>query len=85
MPFELAAKKAGLSVVRAFLHSIEGVKPYINFYLELSVRLPKDAPQSAINTKNTSTERLYRCKVFSFSSLVIETLEDAFPCRGDKK
>ena len=85
MPFELAAKKAGLSVVRAFLHSIEGVKPYINFYLEPSVRLPKDAPQSAINTKNTSTERLYRCKVLLFSSLVIETLEDAFPCRGDKK
>jgi hypothetical protein len=28
MPFELGAKKAGLSLVRAFLHSIEGVRPY---------------------------------------------------------
>jgi len=27
MPFELAAKKAGLSLVRGFLHSIEGLKP----------------------------------------------------------
>jgi hypothetical protein len=31
MPFELGAKKAGLSLVRAFLHSIEGVNPYIFF------------------------------------------------------
>lgn len=28
MPFEIGAKKAGLSLVRAFLHSIEGVSPY---------------------------------------------------------
>lgn len=27
MPFELGAKKAGLSLVRAFLHSVEGVRP----------------------------------------------------------
>ena len=29
MPFEIGAKKAGLNLVRAFLHSIEGVRPYI--------------------------------------------------------
>lgn len=63
MPFELAAKKAGLSVVRAFLHSIEGVKPYPVLYLEPSVKQPKDATQSAINTKSTTMERLYQCKV----------------------
>jgi hypothetical protein len=32
MPFELGAKKAGLSLVRSFLHSIEGVKPYSSLH-----------------------------------------------------
>jgi len=27
MPFELGAKKAGLSLVRGFLQSIEGIRP----------------------------------------------------------
>jgi len=30
MPFELGAKKAGLSLVHAFLHSVEGARPYIS-------------------------------------------------------
>jgi hypothetical protein len=38
MPFEQAAKKAGLSLVRAFLHSIEGVRPYFMAYSVVSAK-----------------------------------------------
>jgi len=63
MPFELGAKKAGLSLVRAFLHSIEGVRPYKQNYLEPYKSLSRNAIPSHIDSKPTVMAKSLTCKV----------------------
>ena len=57
MPFELGAKKAGLSIVRAFLHSVEGVNPYCLPYPALLPPRSSSATQSLSSTRATRTAR----------------------------
>ena len=64
MPFELGAKKAGLSVVRAFLHSIEGVTPYCITYSALCQPKQSDATQSITSTRATRTAKLHQAQVY---------------------
>jgi len=71
MPFELGAKKAGLSLVRAFLHSVEGARPYLSFYLVLSQKQSEDATLSATSSRAIVTEKLptFNVKFFLVSCL----------------
>lgn len=59
MPFELGAKKAGLSLVRAFLHSVEGVRPYECTYVVLSPRKWSSATQLTTNSRTIVMERSF--------------------------
>lgn len=63
MPFELGAKKAGLSLVRAFLHSVEGARPYTHLHPALSHKLYKNAMPSITNSKPTAMEKWSTSKV----------------------
>ena len=85
MPFELGAKKAGLSLVRAFMQSIEGVRPYIYNNLVVWVRQSLNATPLITNSRLIEMAKWSISEVHTYHNVVVETLEDAFPCRGDKK
>jgi hypothetical protein len=69
MPFELGAKKAGLSLVRAFLHSVEGARPYLTFYLVLSQKQSEDATLLATSSRAIVMEKfqMFNVKLFLLS------------------
>ncbi len=71
MSFELALKKAGLPLVRSFLHSTEGVLPAMPAAL-------KKRTQVMYKLKTYKDGKVTNVKM-------IENWEDAFPCKGDKK
>lgn len=65
MPFELGAKKAGLSLVRAFLHSVEGVRPYPPLHPAPSSNPSRNAPSSTTSSSPTAMARLSTSNVLS--------------------
>ena len=84
MPFELGAKKAGLSLVRAFLHSIEGTRPYILNNSAHFQKWSKNATQSATSTRPTATERWSQCKV-NFERSSCRITRRCFPLQRRQK
>ena len=72
MPFQLGAKKAGLSLVRSFLHSIEGVKPYPTHNPELWPPKSSGVTPSITNSKASAMARSSPLRVLptSFSCYI---------------
>ena len=57
MSFELGAKKAGLNLIRAFLHSVDGVRPYYPPHPAPSARPSSAATASSTSSRPTRTAR----------------------------